>query len=359
MENILHFHYDFEPRAILQAQNAAQRIAWMQGAGVETVWLDCYTYGTWLATKEEIRCAKTLLEQHGFEVQALTVPVGHGGGALLGDAGDPGLPPAWQNRMNAQGQPVALASCIRNENMLKESREVAEQLYDLGFTKLFYDDDLRVGPWGPWLQGCCCPACMQAFYQKCPLYAHLTAPEIFATATQGDDLWRAWSDVQCDAVLNFLERTVPAGMTPGIMIMHNGDGRHGVDIARIKARYPHALFRIGEGHFEDASFTHPLGEDSIRNSILAHLHAIGCAQNAFSESTVYPENALSPENLVQKLRLEISCGLRNLFLMSGLFFLDEPYWQALAKARPELEALAQKLPQPDLDTTPDSLVWQL
>ena len=358
MKNTLHFHYDFEPRAILQAPNAAQRIAWMKKAGVETVWLDAYAYGTWLATPDEIAQAKSLLEQHGFAVQALTVPVGHGSNALLGDGGDPGIPPAWQSRMNQQGNPVALASCMRSEIMLKDSREAAEQLHDLGFTKIFFDDDLRVGPWGPALQGCCCPACMQAFHQKYPQYAHMTAPEIFAAATEGDDLWCAWSDVQCDAVLNFLEQTVPEGMTPGIMVMHNGDRRHGVDIARIKERYPNALFRVGEGHFEDASFTHPAGKDSLAHSIRSHLCAIGSTEKAFSESTVYPENALSPENFVQKLRLEISLGLRNLFLMSGLFFLDEPYWQAIAAARPELEDLAERMPA-KIPSIPDDVIWQL
>ena len=359
MNHTLCFHYDFEPRAILEAPDAARRMDLMWAAGVRTVWLDCYTYGTWLATKDEILRAKAMLEQYGFEVQALTVPVGHGGGALLGDAGDPGLPRTWQNRINAQGQSVALASCIRNEAMLQESREVAEQLYDLGFTKLFYDDDLRVGPWGPALQGCCCERCMQAFYQKYPQYTHMTAPEIFAAANEGDDLWNAWSDVQCDAVLHFLERTVPDGMTPGIMIMHNGDARHGVDIARIKARFPNALFRVGEGHFEDASFTHPLGHAAICRSVCAHLHAIGSVQNAYSESTVYPENALSPEYLVQKLELEIACGLRNLFLMSGLFFLDDAYWLSIAQALPALQVLAQDLPIPELSDTPDPVVWQL
>lgn len=243
--------------------------------------------------------------------------------------------------------------------MLQQSRVVAEQLQALGFTKLFYDDDLRVGPWGPWLQGCFCPRCMQAFYERYPQYSGMSGADILANATEGDALWCAWSEVQCDHVINFLEQTMPDGMTPGIMIMHNGDCRHGLDIARIKARYPHALFRVGEGHFDNGSFTHPLSKDAIRNSIRAHLHVIGSAQNAYSESTVYPENALSPENLVQKLRIEISCGLRNLFLMSGLFFLDEPYWQAIAKARPELEALAQNTPLPESGSTPDPFVWQL
>ncbi len=358
MGNKLHFHYDFEPRAILQAPDAARRIAWMKQAGVETVWLDAYVYGTHLATEQELIDAKNLLEQHGFEVQVLTVPVGHGGGALLGDGGDPGIPSAWQSRINAVGQPVAAASCMRSEKMLQDSRDVAQRYCELGFTKIFFDDDLRTGPWGPALQGCCCPACMQAFSQKYPQYVHLTAPEIFAKATEGDDLWNAWSDAQCDAVLGFLEQTVPDGMTPGVMVMHNGDRRHGLDIARIKKRFPNALFRVGEGHFEDASFTHPLATDSIAHSVSTHLCAIGSSENAFSESTVYPENALTPEHLVQKLRLEISLGLRNLFLMSGLFFLGEPYWQAIAAARPELEALAERMPI-ELSDTPDDFIWQL
>ena len=358
MSNVLHFHYDFIPHEILDPVTSAHRIALMQSAGVETVWLDTYAYGNVLATREETMVAKELLERHGFCVQALTVPVGHGGGALNGGAGDPGIPAHWQGRVNAYGQIVPFTSCVRCEDMIKESRAVAEELRDMGFTQLFYDDDLRAGPWGQALQGCCCKACMQAFYQKYPQYAHLSAPEIFASATEGDDLWCAWSDVQCDAILQFVKKTVPDGMTPGIMVMHNGDARHGVDIARLAAAFPNLLLRVGEAHFEDASFTHPLAERSIENSIRTHVQRLGNAQNAFSESTVYPENALSPENLVQKLRIEIRAGLRNLYLMSGFFFLAEPYWQAIAKAREQLEALAENTAS-DPGKGADAFIWQI
>ena len=358
MRNALHFHYDFIPREILDPATSAHRIAQMKAAGVEAVWLDTYAYGNVLATREETLAAKSLLESHGFCVQALTVPVGHGGGALNGGTGDPGIPAHWQGRVNAHGQVVPFTSCVRSNAMISESRAVAKQLHGMGFTQLFYDDDLRVGPWGQTLQGCCCDACMQAFYAKYPQYAPLSASEILATATEGDDLWNAWSDVQCDAVLEFLQKTVPDGMTPGIMVMHNGDRRHGVDIARIKAAFPDLLLRVGEAHFEDASFTHPLAERSITASIKTHLHLLGNVQNAFSESTVYPENALSPENLVQKLRIEIRAGLRNLYLMSGFFFLADPYWQAIAKARDELEALAENtVCDPNLSTS--AFIWQI
>ena len=359
MNQSLHFHYDFIPSEILDHATSLQRIELMKLAGVETVWLDTYAYGNVLATPEQTMEAKRLLESHGFCVQALTVPVGHGGGALNGGAGDPGIPAHWQGRVNPQGKIVPFTSCVRSEAMIRESLEVAKQMQDMGFTQLFFDDDLRVGPWGRALQGCCCEACMQAFYTKYPQYAHMKAPEIFEIATEGDDLWNAWSDVQCDAILAFMQKTVPAGMTPGIMVMHNGDRRHGVDIARIRQAFPDLLVRVGEAHFENASFTQAGAEQAITRSISTHLRLVGNVQNAFSESTVYPENALSPENLVQKLRIEIRAGLRNLYLMSGFFFLAEPYWQAIADARQELEELAKNVPQPDLTESAGDFIWQI
>ena len=55
----------------------------------------------------------------------------------------------------------------------------------------------------------------------------------------------------------------------------------------------------------------------------------------------------------------IRCGLRNLFLMSGLFFLDDSYWIAIAKAFPELQALAQNAPAPVDGTNEDAMIWHL
>ena len=355
MDTSLHIQYDFIPSEILDPATSAQRIALMKAAGVETIWLDVYAYGNRLATKQEILDARALLESHGFEVQVVTVPVGHGGAALSGDAGDPGVPAHWQLRIAPDGAPMPYTSCVRGDAMIRESREVAEELYAMGFTKLFFDDDLRVGHWGRALRGCCCPTCMHAFYEKYPQYAHLSAPEIFASATEGDDLWNAWSDVQCDAILEFMQKTVPAGMIPGIMVMQNGDRRHGADIARIKHAFPKVLFRVGEAHFEDITFCREGADREILASIGVHLSLIGDVACAYSESTVYPENALTPENLVQKLRLEIGAGLRNLFLMSGFFFLSEPYWQAIAKALPELKELAQQTT--DLQDLAGEFIW--
>jgi hypothetical protein len=42
--------------------------------------------------------------------------------------------------------------------------------------------------------------------------------------------------------------------------------------------------------------------------------------------------------------------------MSGFFFLAEPYWQAIAAARPELEELAQQVAP---DQSAGEFIWQI
>lgn len=354
----LRIHYDFLVSLALKDPHFGKKIKQMKSAGVSTVWLDNYFYGSWDAVASDICKVKAWMAYEGFEVQALNVPFGHGGQAL-----DPSQPvdntigEGWRNRMDAYGVYEVNTTCP-NEKMMADSREAATVLQQLGFTKLFYDDDMRLAHWGEALQGCFCPHCMARFYQKYPRYDGITPTEIVTLAKEGDDLWSAWCDIQCNSVLGFLEATTPEGMTPGVMVMHNGDKRHGIDILRIKEKFPNALFRVGEGHFSDDSFEHPLGKIAIENSIRRHMSQIGRVDTAFSESTTYPVGALSPENWIEKMKIEIKCGLRNIFLMSGIIFLTDPYWDALAKALPELQDLALSTPIPNFDECPE-FVWHL
>ena len=106
------------------------------------------------------------------------------------------------------------------------------------------------------------------------------------------------------------------------------------------------IFRVGEGHFDDRAFTAPDGEDDIARSVMTHRALIGDDRLCFSETTVYPANALSPANWIRKMELEISLGLRSLYLMSGTWFFTDPYWDALIDARPRLEELADATPVP-------------
>ena len=86
--------------------------------------------------------------------------------------------------------------------------------------------------------------------------------------------------------------------------------------------------------------TAPGGQESLANGVRNHLALIG-GNPAYSESTVFPAAAMSPENWLHHIRLEISLGLRNIFLMSGTWFFTESYWNALAKALPQLNELSE------------------
>lgn len=355
----LEIHYDFLPEFVRKDPDFGKKMQFMRSVGITNVWLACFFYGTWTSSPEEIADAKAFLEGEGFEVQALNVPFGHGGQAL-----DPSQPvdtatgDGWQSRVDADGNPWPNTTCV-DDTVIRDSRRVNETLRDIGFTKVFYDDDLRLATWGPHMQGCFCDRCMKRFYGRYPQYDGISRREIVNLSATDPALRDAWETVQCDSVLRFLDETTPAGMEPGMMIMHNGDRRHGLDVRRMKEHFPHGLFRVGEGHFGDGSFLHPDARAAIANSIKNHLHLLGTNENVFSESTTYPVGDLSPENWIEKMRIEIDCGLRNLFLMSGTVFLTEPYWHALEKALPELEERAERTPIPDLGAEPEPFVWHL
>ncbi len=358
----LSFHYDFLTSLVLNDPTfMSEKVPLMRAAGVRTVWLDNFIYGEWQNSLEDARRAKGLLEDEGFEVQAITVPLGHGGGdALNGDGSDPTIPPTWRNRVGADGTLLGTTTCV-DDTVIADCRRAAEMHLELGFTKLFYDDDLRMASWGPHLQGCYCDRCLARFYQKFPRYDGMSRADILRLATPGDELWEAWSSIQCDSVIRFLREVTPEGQTPGIMLMHNGDRRHGLDIARMREAFPEALFRVGEGHFGDDAFTHPLARPAMETSIKKQLRLIGSCERAFSETTTYPVGALSPANFVEKIRMEIRAGLRNIFLMSGNVLLTEPYWRALADAQSELAELAAATPLPNLDglDSDEDFVWHL
>ncbi len=358
----LALHYDFLTSLVLEDKSfMTEKVPLMRAAGVRTVWLDNFIYGVWQNTPDEARRAKAMLEDEGFCVQAITVPLGHGGGdALNGDGSDPTIPPTWRNRVGADGQLLGTTTCV-DEAVIADCRRAAEMHLELGFTELFYDDDLRMASWGPSLQGCFCDRCMARFYRDYPQFEGMSRGDIVRLGVPGSEVRDAWETVQCDSVIRFLREVTPAGQTPGIMLMHNGDRRHGLDIRRMREVFPDALFRVGEGHFGDAAFEHPLARAAMETSIRKQLRLIGSSERAFSETTTYPVGALSPENFVEKMRLEIRAGLRNILLMSGNVLLTEPYWRALADARDELCELAAATPLPALDgeMSDEDFVWHL
>lgn len=327
-------NYSVSARDVLTHPEFPARLKQMKRAGVENLWIYGYFYGHHESDPEQIHRARILLEEEGFRTGVLSLPVGHPGNSLNPD--DPTLDlaihPEWHYRIDQNGQKEYFIACI-NDVMIRHNFAAAQEYAQMGFTRHFFDDDLRLGNWGDRVQGCFCDQCMDIFRQRTGL--HMTRGQL-ATAIDHDPAVReAWIQFNCDKLTGFMRDTVIPGMTGGIMVMHNGGRIHGISIPDIKAAVPDCMFRVGELHFDDASFNAPGGRESLANSVRNHMTLIG-ENPAYSESTVFPAAAMSPDNWIDKIRFEISLGLRNIFLMSGTWFFTEPYWTALERALPEL-----------------------
>ncbi len=355
MEMRLNITYNVSPRRLLLDETVSKSLDKMRRAGVETIYLFGYFYGEFESDPEHIAKAKKRLEEEGFTTGVINVPLGHGGNAL--DPDDPGINleigRGWRMTMDSSGRYRMNTTCIEDV-MIEDTKKANMVFHEMGFRNYFNDDDLRLGQWGPELQGCYCDYCMKEFDSI--IGRKVTREEI--ASMKNEELAEAWMDYQCVKILRFLLETTPKGARNGIMVMHNGDRRHGIDIPLLRRHMPDNLvFRVGEAHFDDIAFSNKAGYDSIERSIKRHMALVGDYGICYSETTCYPKNALSPENWIEKMKLEIKCGLRNLYLMSGAWFFEDPYWDALEKSLAELRYLAETTEIPEYTMPEFTWVW--
>ena len=331
-------NYSVSARDVLTHPEFPARMQWMKRAGVEHLWLFGYFYGHHEADPEQIYRARLRLEEEGFQTGVISLPVGHPGNSLNPDdpALDLAIHPDWHYRIDRKGKKEYFISDI-NQTMTTHNRAAALEYAQMGFTRHFFDDDLRLANWGDTVGGCFCNDCIDRFNQLAGF--NLSREQLVSAIDCDRDIREAWIQHSCDKLTGFMRDTAIPGITSGIMVMHNGGRKHGISIPDNKAAVPDCLFRVGELHFDDKSYANPAGQKSLADSVRNHLALIG-SNPAYSESTVFPAAAMSPKNWLHRIRLEIDLGLRNIFLMSGTWFYTEPYWNALAAELPELNDLA-------------------
>lgn len=340
----LDINYSVSARDVLNNPEMGARLDMMRRAGVKRLWLDGYFYGRHETEPEDIARARARILDAGFESGIISLPVGHPGNSLNPD--DPTLelsiPHTWRYRIDKNGAPVYFCADIEEE-MIRDNARAAGIYAQMGFDMSFFDDDLRMGNWGSETQGCFCDDCIARFNERFSLRQTRDSLRAYVEgAPDPDGILDMWRKFNCDKVTNLMVKTHVHGQRSGIMVMHSGDERHGISIPDIRRALPDCMFRVGEAHFCDADYAAPGGRASLAKSVSRHLELIGDG-DAYSESTVFPARALSPENLLDKVRLEIALGLRHIFLMSGTWFLSEPYWNAVADNRTALEEFAAAL----------------
>ncbi len=335
---ILNYHADV--KKTLYDESYLHSLELMKKAGVTALWLEIYMAGRYLASKEEIIEAKDILEKFGFEVNVITIPVGHPGNSLNPEEVlDLSLPAHWNYRVNAQGEKEYFSACV-DKTVIDENRKVVEFCRDVGFKKLFFDDDLRMGNHSfDVIRGCFCQNCLEDFASKCGEY--YSREQLAKACEEKNDLSGKWIEYNCSKITQFMKETAIEGIQTGIMVMHNGGRYHGIDIPEIKKAVPNCLFRVGELYFDDVSFENDIDHKGELESIKLHIKLIDDPDICYSETTVFPPRALSPQNIVKKAELAIKAGIKNIFLMSGSWVMSDEYWIELAENRERLFELSK------------------
>lgn len=335
----MRINYSLMPQGILEEEHRLLPI--LRSAGVDQIWIVDYFYGHHVTTPELAVKARRVVESQGFDGQGIvSVPVGHPGNALNPEdlTLDLRIPDHWRYRINRHGKPVYFCADVE-AHMIADNAAAVRLMADHGFTQFFMDDDLRQGNWGREIQGCFCDYCISEFCQH--LGQTISRLELSLAIERLDDpvLLEEWTTFQCIKVQHMMYALAEQGQQIGIMVMHQGDERHGLDLAALRTAYPDMLVRVGEMYFSDADYGKTSGKVSQLVGILQHLSLVG-RRHSYSETTIFPPRALSPANWVHKMKLTLAAGTENLFFMGGTWIIEDNYWQAEINALPSIKRLA-------------------
>ena len=318
--------------------NFNAKLSYLDKAEVSAYWL--YGFRSAEGTMRDIgllKAAKEKLERLGKEAYIVCEPVGHP------NPNQKTLPGrGWRHRINCDGLPDYGCADIE-ENLVRDLVAATTAFRDAGFKKVFFDDDLRLGNWGSQITGCFCEACIADFNRRQgKQYTREDLRRFVQNHGEHAALCETWMDFNCEKVTAFMKAVNLSGIQVGIMVMHNGDRRHGVDLRAILKAVPDCLVRVGEGHMDDASFDPPGGQAFLIESLERHKAIVQDVSRLYTENTIHPWPQLRPENMAKKLLIEVEHGLRNIMLMPPQLIDAPEYWGAIAAALTEAKDICRR-----------------
>lgn len=320
------FHISMQAEAW---QKNPELIDIMKSAGVTDIWMASYLQGKWYHTPKELRESADFLIAKGFNPHVLTVPLGHPGNAI--DPSDASLSEkkqSWKNACNFDGSLFSGTSI--HAQIVDDNIEAHKQLAAEGFDVLFLDDDFRLARTPGSIGGCFCDDCKMEFLQKYN-YSSDDWSELIDSVEKRTltKVLRSWIENICDIEYDMfmrLQKATPQ-MEVGIMVMYFGAEKAGIALDK----YQDVPFRVGEMMFRDKDFGTIKGKTDELFSALFHMRFIK-PELAYSESTAYPQDALSAKNMAAKLSVSLFTDVRNTMFMSGIQPFPVENWKTIAPA---------------------------
>ena len=311
-------------------------------AGITDIWLGAFFYGKWYRRPEELRKLSNHLENEGFNVHIINVPLGHPGDALGMDENTDYLatpPNHWKNACTFNGQLYSGTSI--HTPAVQENVEALKELRESGFKTVFLDDDFRIARMPGHIGGCFCNECRDEFLSKYG-YGPADWKDLIESVENRNpsQVLRSWIEHICEIETNMfttMQEAVPE-IQLGIMAMYFGSEKAGIELDR----YGDVPFRVGEFMFDDISFGNIKGKTDELFSVLFHRRFVE-PDLAYSETTAFPADALSAQNLAAKLSISLISDVRNTMFMSGLKPYPFSYWDILGPAMQKSARIHEEL----------------
>ena len=309
-------------------------------AGIDAVWVAAFLQGTWHYTPETVALWKQRIEAAGMAMHHITVPLGHPSfSESAPDYMDGASYLPWQAGVRPDGR-KCYGVCL-HPPATEVNAEAVARLHGAAPGIIFLDDDFRLAPSPNDIGGCFCDAHREAFLKKHG-YTDVQWDELIDAVNRRalTPVLRAWIEDACDeltACFRAQERVLPEGAL-GIMVMYLGSEKAGIRLSD----YAEAPFRVGELMFNDASFAPVKGKTDELFSALFH-RRFTRPERAYSETTAWPPDGLSAENLAAKFAVSTIADVRNTMLMSGITPYPMAYWDTLGPAMKKHAPLHERL----------------
>ena len=304
---------------------------------VTDIWLTGFINGYWYYPEERIAFWRDRFLKKGIAAHIIHVPLGHPfdlsasskQGALGIEGEIPNITPKhWKKRINADGSAysgVSVHPPVTEENISAIKRAKA-----LGFKKVFFDDDFRLGVYPGVIGGCFCPEHNQGFLNKYG-YGENSWNDLLEAIQERNltETLDAWVNYTCDELSSAYRSFQQADpdIQTGIMVMYLGAEKSGIRLADYKG----SPMRVGELMFDDQMFGIVKGKTDELFSSLFHRRYV-TPELAFSETTAFPPEKLSAKNLAAKLNISLLSDVRNTMFMSGMTPYPLSYWSTLSPA---------------------------
>jgi len=295
--------------------------------GITDIWIDSFKYGRWYSKPQDVRIlADRLNKQYGFNTHIINIPLGHPGNAIGTTISTP--PGHWKNACTVNGEFYSGTSI--HPPAIKENVNAIVKLQEAGFDTVFLDDDFRIAKYPGIIGGCFCDDCRNDFMKK---YGYSNSQwEILIDSVHErnpSDILRSWIEFWDDRLYSMftaMQQAAPK-MNLGLMIMYLGSEKAGF----LLDRYKNVPFRVGELMFSDREFDPVKGKTDELFSSLFHKR-FAKPELAYSETTAFPNDALSGPNIAAKLTVSLISDVRNTMFMSGSLPFPADRWQYIAPA---------------------------